>query len=62
MPAFQSRPLNPSKFNTAVKRHPAYFGVPFVLIIVAASFGLSAITQTRFDFQDQRMKQVGAFK
>ena len=60
MPVFDSRPLNPSTFSKKVQRYPALlFGVPFVGLMVAASFGLTAFTQTRYELQDQKVKQVG---
>ncbi|KAF8329045.1 cytochrome c oxidase assembly protein COX16-domain-containing protein [Amanita rubescens] len=40
------------------QKHPALFGVPFVLLMVAASYGLSTFTQTRYDLHDQKVKQV----
>ncbi|KAF8633462.1 hypothetical protein AX15_001422 [Amanita polypyramis BW_CC] len=56
---FDSRPLNPSAFSKKVQRHPGLlFGVPFVVLMVAASFGLTAFTQTRYDLHDQKVKQV----
>ncbi|KAJ7199510.1 cytochrome c oxidase assembly protein COX16-domain-containing protein [Mycena haematopus] len=56
--AFPSRPLNPSRLNTLVRKQPLFFGVPFIALMVAASFGLSVITQTKYDLRDQRVKQV----
>ncbi|KAF5357880.1 hypothetical protein D9756_001224 [Leucocoprinus leucothites] len=58
MPTFSSRPLKSSRFNRSVKRYPALFGVPFVLLMVAASYGLSTVTQTRYELHDQKVKQV----
>ncbi|KLO14868.1 hypothetical protein SCHPADRAFT_825619 [Schizopora paradoxa] len=58
MPTFQSNPLNPSPWAQVVRKHPALFGVPFLLIIVGASFGMTSITQTRYDLQNQRATQV----
>lgn len=55
---FTSRPLNTSRINRAVKKNPALFGVPFVLLMVAASYGLTTFTQTRYDLHDQKVKQV----
>ena len=40
------------------QKYPALFGVPFILIMVAASYGLSTFTQTRYDLHDQKVKQV----
>jgi len=58
MAVFPSKPLNERTLNRTVRRFPALFGVPFVLIMVAASYGLSTFTQTRYDLYDQRVKQV----
>ncbi|KAJ7437109.1 cytochrome c oxidase assembly protein COX16-domain-containing protein [Mycena galericulata] len=58
MPAFPARPLNPSRINTLVKKQPLLFGVPFILLMVATSYGLAAVTQTKYDLRDQRVKQV----
>ncbi|KAJ7223063.1 cytochrome c oxidase assembly protein COX16-domain-containing protein [Mycena pura] len=58
MAIFPSRPLNPSRLNTLVRRQPLLFGAPFVLLMVATSYGLTYFTQTKYDLQDQRVKQV----
>jgi hypothetical protein len=60
MPAFPSRPLNKSPLYLRLKRHPALFGVPFLLVMVGASFGLQTFTQTRYDLQSQKVTQVRA--
>ncbi|KAH9984260.1 cytochrome c oxidase assembly protein COX16-domain-containing protein, partial [Russula vinacea] len=57
MPAFPSRPLNKSPLYLQLKRHPALFGVPFLLVMVGASFGLQAFTQTRYDLHSQSREQ-----
>ena len=58
MPAFPSRPLNKSPLYLRLKRHPALFGVPFLLVMVGASFGLQSFTQTRYDLHSQKVTQV----
>jgi hypothetical protein len=58
MPAFPSRPLNKSPLYRRLKRHPALFGVPFLLVMVGASFGMQAFTQTRYDLHSQKVTQV----
>ncbi|KAJ7031962.1 cytochrome c oxidase assembly protein COX16-domain-containing protein [Mycena alexandri] len=58
MAVLPSRPLNPSRLNTLVRKQPLYFGIPFVLLMVGASFGLTAFTQTKYDYRDKRVKQV----
>lgn len=55
---FASRSLNKSPFHTRLKRHPALFGIPFLLVMVGASFGLQTFTQTRYDLQNQKVTQV----
>lgn len=58
MPPFRSQPLNATHFARVIRKHPAVFGVPFLLLIVGASFGLQAFTQTRYDFHAQKVQQV----
>ncbi|KAG5338105.1 hypothetical protein E4T56_gene10284 [Termitomyces sp. T112] len=58
MAVFPSKPWRDTPLNKTVKKYPALFGVPFVLIIVAASYGLSTFTQTRYDLHDQKVKQL----
>ncbi|KAF7315070.1 hypothetical protein MIND_00021200 [Mycena indigotica] len=58
MAVFPSRPLNPSRLNLLVRRNPLIFGVPFILLMVGTSYGLSYFTQTKYDLHDQRVKQV----
>ena len=58
MPAFASKPLNKSPLYRRLKRHPALFGVPFLLVMVGASFGLQTFTQTRYDLHSQKVTQV----
>ncbi|KAI0929287.1 hypothetical protein AcW1_006269 [Taiwanofungus camphoratus] len=58
MPTFPSHPLNTSPIHRTLRKYPLLFGVPFVVIIVGASFGLQSFTQTRYDLQDQKVSQV----
>lgn len=58
MPTFPSRSLNNSPLHRRLKKHPALFGVPFLLVMVGASFGLQAFTQTRYDLHSQKVTQV----
>ncbi|KIJ59734.1 hypothetical protein HYDPIDRAFT_100140 [Hydnomerulius pinastri MD-312] len=58
MPTFQANPIKSSSINSTLKRYPVLFGLPFVLIIVGASFGLQTFTQTRYDLQEKKVKQV----
>ncbi|KAF5390657.1 hypothetical protein D9757_002765 [Collybiopsis confluens] len=58
MARFETKPLNPSRLNRAVQKNPALFGIPFILLMVAASYGMSTFTQTRYDLHDQKVKQV----
>ncbi|KIR56789.1 cytochrome c oxidase-assembly factor COX16 [Cryptococcus gattii Ru294] len=63
MPPFTARPLNPSKSHpifAQIRRHPfVLFGLPFVGIIVGSSFFLQAFTQTRYDYQETKVKSMG---
>ncbi|KAI0269013.1 cytochrome c oxidase assembly protein COX16-domain-containing protein, partial [Russula aff. rugulosa BPL654] len=58
MPTFPSRPLSSSPLHRRLKKHPALFGVPFLLVMVGASFGLQAFTQTRYDLHSQKVTQM----
>lgn len=62
MAVFSSRPYSPNapsnRLNSLFRKYPLLFGGPFVGIIVIASFGLSSFTQTRYDLQAQKVKQV----
>ena len=60
MPTFSSRPLGTSQLNRSIKRNPALFGVPFILLMVVASYGLTTFTQIKYDLHDQKVKQVRA--
>ncbi|OBZ69301.1 Cytochrome c oxidase assembly protein COX16, mitochondrial [Grifola frondosa] len=57
-PTFSSNPLNTSPVQRILRKYPLIFGVPFVLVIVGASFGMQSFTQTRYDLQDQKVSQV----
>ncbi|GJE98964.1 cytochrome c oxidase assembly protein COX16-domain-containing protein [Phanerochaete sordida] len=58
MPPFQNNPLNPNPVHVLLRKHPSLFGIPFVLIIVGASFGMQSFAQTRYDLQDQKIQNV----
>ncbi|KAK0496719.1 hypothetical protein EDD18DRAFT_1163588 [Armillaria luteobubalina] len=62
MPVFESKPLTTPKWqavaNKAFARNPLIFGIPFVLIMVGASFAMTPFTQTRYDLHDQQVKAV----
>ncbi|THU93306.1 hypothetical protein K435DRAFT_194351 [Dendrothele bispora CBS 962.96] len=58
MGIFDQKPLNPSNLNRTISKYPALFGIPFILIMVAASYGLTPLAQTRYDMHDQKVKQV----
>ncbi|KAF5323818.1 hypothetical protein D9619_012989 [Psilocybe cf. subviscida] len=47
---------NHSTVNTMIRKHPSLFGIPFILLMVGASFGLTTFTQTRYDHHDQKVK------
>ncbi|WVQ77894.1 hypothetical protein IAR50_007599 [Cryptococcus sp. DSM 104548] len=61
MPAFTARPLNsrPNPLVQQVRKHPfVFFGLPFVGIIVGASFALQAFTQTRYDYHQTKVQTI----
>lgn len=59
MPPLPNRPpKGASTFNRLMRRNPAMFGIPFVCLIVGGSFGLSNLTQIRYDIHDQRTRKV----
>ncbi|KAF8912243.1 cytochrome c oxidase assembly protein COX16-domain-containing protein [Gymnopilus junonius] len=59
MAVFTSRSSRPpSQLNRLVRKYPGLFGVPFCLLMVAASFGLTTFTQTRYDLHDKKVKNV----
>ncbi|PPR02058.1 hypothetical protein CVT24_011157 [Panaeolus cyanescens] len=49
---------NISSINRVVRKHPSLFGIPFLILMVGASFGLSTFTQTRYDLHDKKVKFV----
>ncbi|ORX98344.1 hypothetical protein K493DRAFT_214369 [Basidiobolus meristosporus CBS 931.73] len=51
----------PSSYPLAsiIRKHPVVaFGVPFLTIIVGSSFLLTQMTQTRYDFHDNKVNAV----
>ncbi|PAV23754.1 FAD-dependent thiol oxidase [Pyrrhoderma noxium] len=58
MPSLPSNPLNQSPLNGRIRKNPLLFGIPFVMIIVGASFAMTAFTQTRYDLQSQRRSNI----
>ena len=61
MPTFSSNPLNEARYSKVFRKHPALFGVPFVLLIVGASYGMQQFTQTRYDLHSQKVTAVCTF-
>lgn len=60
---FSSQPLNPTPFQKSVasklrNRPFLYFGVPFLSIVVLASYGLQGFTKTRYDYHDTKVQTV----
>lgn len=71
MPTFSSKPIGRkpqsaggwtstiSSLAPRVRRHPVLlFGVPFILTIVGGSYGLSYLTQTRYDYNASKVQTV----
>ncbi|CAG8764765.1 1989_t:CDS:2, partial [Dentiscutata erythropus] len=53
------RPLNRPPAYYKIKRHPfALFGLPLVISIVAGSFALSHLTQTRYEVHSNKTRKV----
>ncbi|KAG0357341.1 cytochrome c oxidase assembly protein COX16-domain-containing protein [Gamsiella multidivaricata] len=47
------------KFAQSIKKRPVlYFGLPFVLTVVAGSFALSELTATKYNVHDNRTKTM----
>ncbi|KAL7314677.1 Cytochrome oxidase assembly [Mucor circinelloides] len=66
MVTFQSKPYGQqsafSPLAAQAKKKPfLYFGLPFLAIMVAGSFGLAQLTQTKFDHRDRRHTKVCTF-
>lgn len=58
MPPFARTPLNSNPVHRTLRKHPSLFGIPFVVIIVGASFAMQSFTQTRYDLHDQKVSQL----
>lgn len=58
MPTFPSNPVHSSPIHSTLRKYPGLFGIPFLILIVGASFGLQSFTQTRYDLHDQKVTQV----
>ncbi|KAJ3046518.1 Cytochrome oxidase assembly [Rhizophlyctis rosea] len=54
LPTFLRTLLNPRKKRS----HFLTVGLPFVLTITAGSFALSHLAQVRYDYHDQKVKQI----
>jgi hypothetical protein len=44
--------------HVLVRKHPWIVGVPFVILIVGASFAMVPFTQTRYELEKQQTTQV----
>ena len=58
MGVFDSKPLNTTSLNNTLRKSPLLFGVPFVMIMVVASYALVPFTQTKYELQDRRISKV----
>ncbi|RIB22529.1 cytochrome c oxidase assembly protein COX16-domain-containing protein [Gigaspora rosea] len=53
------RPLKRPPAYNIIKRHPfALFGLPLILSIVAGSYALSHLTQTRYEVHSNKTRKV----
>ncbi|WVO15254.1 hypothetical protein L204_102910 [Cryptococcus depauperatus] len=57
---FPSRRLSsPNPLFEKARKHPfALFGLPFMFIIVSSSFALTHFTQTKYDYQESKVKSM----
>ncbi|KIM77476.1 hypothetical protein PILCRDRAFT_616182 [Piloderma croceum F 1598] len=60
MPTFQSDSLRSQTIHRVLRKYPGLFGVPFLILMVGASFGLQSFTQIRYDLHDKKIQQVTA--
>ncbi|KZT02378.1 uncharacterized protein LAESUDRAFT_745109 [Laetiporus sulphureus 93-53] len=58
MAVFPSRPLKSHSIHALLRKHPSVFGIPFLMIIVGASFAMQGFTQTRYDLHAQKVSQL----
>jgi len=58
MGVFDSKPLNATSLNNRLRKSPLLFGVPFVMIMVVASYALVPFTQTKYELQDRKVSKV----
>lgn len=72
MPAFQSKPFRPSSaqkatfgdriaaaYRARLNKHPfLLFGLPFIAVIVSASFVLTPATALRYERHDRKSRQL----
>lgn len=58
MGVFDSKPLNVTPLNNKLRKSPLLFGVPFVMIMVVASFALVPFLQTKYELQDRKVSKV----
>ena len=58
MGVFDSKPLNSTPLNSRLRNNPLLFGVPFVIIMVVASYALVPFTQTKYELQDRKISKV----
>ena len=61
MPVFPSNPLRTSPIHATLRKYPGLFGIPFLILMVGASFGLESFTQVRYDLHDQKVQNVRQF-
>ena len=58
MGVFDSKPLNTTLLNNRLRKNPLLFGVPFMMIMVVASYALVPFAQTKYELQDRRISKV----
>lgn len=59
MGTFTKKSTTNNPFMSAVRRRPfAYFGLPFLTLVVFSSYALETFTQTRYDHGDYKVQAV----
>ena len=57
--SFNRKSLRTSQLQLTIRRNPfVFFGLPFIATLVAGSFALSSLTQTRYDLRDEKVFAV----
>lgn len=61
MGVFDSKPLNATHIHGRLRKSPLLFGLPFVMIMVVASYALVPFVQTKYELHDRKVSKVRLF-